>query len=209
LLTYLNGASPIEEIALLKMGSRPARRFGAAGIADLRAIPWVFAWTQNRHMLTGWYGVGAALSSFVRIRGGRGEELLREMFERSRVFRLIIDEVEKSLTVTDLEIGAAYASLVRDEAVAKAVLADLRAEFATTIAEVKKITGSPELAARFPNYRGRLERVRPLIDRTNLWQVELLREFRAAPKGDRRRKDALVPLLLSMNCIATGLGWTG
>ena len=65
MLAYFQPASPVEELALLKIGSRPARRFGAKGIEDLRAIPWVFAWSQNRHLLTGWYGLGYALDDFL------------------------------------------------------------------------------------------------------------------------------------------------
>ena len=66
---YFQMASPVEEMALLKLGSRPTRRFGAKTLDDLRAIPWVFAWSQNRHMLTGWYGIGSAIESFFKVRG--------------------------------------------------------------------------------------------------------------------------------------------
>ena len=72
LLTYFQAASPLEELALLNIGSRPARRSGARTLADLRAIPWVFAWSQNRHFITGWYGVGSGLLNFLQIRGERG-----------------------------------------------------------------------------------------------------------------------------------------
>jgi len=72
LVTYFQSASPLEEISLLNIGSRPARRFGASSLADLRAIPWVFAWAQNRHIITGWYGVGSALKNFLEVRGEDG-----------------------------------------------------------------------------------------------------------------------------------------
>ena len=76
LVSYFQAASPLEEISLLNIGSRPARRFGASSLKDLRAIPWVFAWAQNRHMITGWYGVGTALQSFLQVRGRpRGDAL--------------------------------------------------------------------------------------------------------------------------------------
>ena len=103
MLDYFQAASPVEELALLKIGSRPARRFGAKGIEDLRAIPWVFAWSQNRHVLTGWYGLGNALDDFLSDRGDEGLALLKDMFNRSRGFRLAIDEVEKSLYLADME----------------------------------------------------------------------------------------------------------
>ena len=81
LLTYFQAASPLEEISLLNIGSRPARRFGARSLSDLRAIPFVFAWSQNRHAVTGWYGVGSGIASFLNVRKERGEALLRRMFE--------------------------------------------------------------------------------------------------------------------------------
>ena len=81
LVSYFQAASPIEEISLLNIGSRPARRFGARSLKDLRAIPWVFAWSQNRHVITGWYGVGSALQSFLEVRGDQGLRLLRRMFD--------------------------------------------------------------------------------------------------------------------------------
>ncbi|MCP2871884.1 phosphoenolpyruvate carboxylase, partial [Salmonella enterica subsp. enterica serovar Typhimurium] len=77
------------------IGSRPARRFGAKSLAELRAIPWVFAWSQNRHIVTGWYGVGSSLANFIGVRGASGEALLARMFNESPLFRLIVDEVEK------------------------------------------------------------------------------------------------------------------
>ena len=76
LVQYFQAASPLEEISLLNIGSRPARRFGAQSLADLRAIPWVFAWAQNRHIITGWYGVGSAIHSLLQVRGQQGEALL-------------------------------------------------------------------------------------------------------------------------------------
>ena len=102
LFTYYQSASPLEEISLLNMGSRPARRFGARTLSDLRAIPWVFAWSQNRHFVPGWYGVGSGILTFLQVRGPRGAALLDRMFTESRLFRLIVDEVEKTLAYVDL-----------------------------------------------------------------------------------------------------------
>lgn len=209
MLDYFHGASPVDELALLKMGSRPPRRFGARGIADLRAIPWVFAWSQNRHLITGWYGAGAALDGFLKVRGDGGSDLLREMFERSRVFRLTMDEIEKTLYLVDLEIATAYATLVPARVEAELILAEIRAELARTTAGVLHVTGSKGLAERFPAFRRRHDERRELVMRTHLWQIDLLREFRQSSASNRQRKSTLVPLLLSMNCIASGLGWTG
>src|SRR5207249_4267806 len=82
--------------------SRHARRTGMRTLADLRAIPWVFAWTQNRHFIPGWFGVGTGVGTFLEVRGARGETLLRRMFSDFRLFRLIVDEAEKTLAYVDL-----------------------------------------------------------------------------------------------------------
>jgi phosphoenolpyruvate carboxylase len=209
LLAYYQAASPVEELARLKLGSRPTRRFGATSLSDLRAIPWVFAWSQNRHLVPGWYGVGSALESFLAVRGEDGARLLRRMFENSRLFRLIMDEVEKTLFLTDLDIARDYAGLVADEAVRDELFSMIEAEHHRTVAHVLRISGGAELAERFPAFRRRLARVLPAIDQVSRHQVMLIRRFRGAATGSKSRQDDLVPLLLSMNCIAAGLGWTG
>ena len=91
----------------------------AESLADLRAIPWVFAWAQNRHIITGWYGVGSALKNFLEVRGEQGEAMLARMFKDSRLFRLIIDEVEKTLLIVDLDIARDYSGLVAEDGSAR------------------------------------------------------------------------------------------
>ncbi len=205
LLDYFQAASPVEELALLKIGSRPSRRFGAKGIADLRAIPWVFAWSQNRHLLTGWYGLGYALDDFLSARGGEGLKLLRGMFLKSPGFRLAVDEVEKSLYLADMDVAERYASLVPDRVGAERLYALIRHEHKRTAKVMQELAGSKMLCERFQGFRRRFDRVRPMVDQANRWQVQLLRETREA-KG----KEALnMPLLATMNCVAAGLGWTG
>jgi phosphoenolpyruvate carboxylase len=205
LLGYFHAASPVEELALLKLGSRPARRFGATGIGDLRAIPWVFAWSQNRHLLTGWYGLGYALDDFLAARGSGGLKLLRDMFNKSRGFRLAIDEVEKSLYLADMRVAEKYAGLVPDRTDAERVFALISHEHRRTSKAVLELTGAGQLCERFPGFLRRFERIRPMVDRANLWQVQLLRETRAG-KSDEAIN---MPLLMTMNCVAQGLGWTG
>src|SRR5919199_57727 len=121
--------SPPEELSMLNLGSRPARRFGARSLSDLRAIPWVFAWSQNRHFVPGWYGVGSGILTFLQVRGQRGEALLTRMFNNSRLFRLIVDEVEKTLTYVDLELAREYAELVPESAARRNILAMVEEEY--------------------------------------------------------------------------------
>ncbi len=210
-IDYFQQASPVEELAMLKIGSRPARRFGAKSIADLRAIPWVFAWSQNRHLITGWYGLGSALQSFSQVRGAAAHGLLAEMFAHHKLFRLMVDEVEKSLLLSDMAIAADYAELVEDPHVRTTILRRITQEHQATVTALLAITGGPEIGARFPMLTDRLAQVREQLDRTNRLQVNLLRRTRA-DSALRRADSALrttVPLMQSMNCIAAGLGWTG
>jgi phosphoenolpyruvate carboxylase len=208
LVTYFQAASPVEEISLLNIGSRPARRTGARSLDDLRAIPWVFAWAQNRHMITGWYGVGSGLRNFIEVRGERGLDLLRRMFVESRLFRLVLDEVEKTLAHVDLTVAGAYAGLVADPAVHARILGMIEGEFALTCDCVLRISGGSAVAERFAAWHQRLAARLPTINEANCEQVELLRRFRgAATEADR--DEVKSALLLSINCIAAGLGATG
>ncbi len=149
LVDYFQAASPLDEIALLNIGSRRPRRFGARSLSDLRAIPWVFAWSQNRHVVTGWYGVGSGLASFIDVRGREGEATLKRLFNDSRVLRLVLDEVEKTLLMVDLDIARAYAGLVPD-AGSDRDLPAIEAEYALTKEMVLRVSGGSELAERFP-----------------------------------------------------------
>ncbi|MBC8049987.1 MAG: phosphoenolpyruvate carboxylase [Chitinophagales bacterium] len=208
LLLYLQAASPLEEISLLNIGSRPAKRFGAATLADLRAIPWVFAWSQNRHSITGWYGVGSGIQNFLNVRGERGALLLKRMYEDCRIFRLIIDEVEKTLLLVDLNIARQYAGLVPDAGAREAIFTLVKEEFALTVEMVIKLTGEKDISERFPVYRERIAARLPIINQVNRQQVELLRSFRVVEHGEA--KEAFKSnLLLSINCIAGGLGAVG
>ena len=208
-IDYFNQASPVEELALLKIGSRPARRFGARDISDLRAIPWVFAWSQNRHLLTNWYGIGSALNSFVNVRGEAGLELLRQMFERSRFFRLVVDEVDKGLYQSDMDIGCLYAGLVQDREVGERIYRKISAEYALTRRMISEVNGGLKLSERFPAFKRHFDRIRPQMDSIHRLQVQLLREVRAQDDATANPKRAVNALLLSINCISAGLGWTG
>jgi phosphoenolpyruvate carboxylase len=202
-IEYFQQASPVEELAMLKIGSRPARRFGARTLSDLRAIPWVFAWSQNRHMLTGWYGFGCAIAAFRQVRGPAADRLLVDMFARHKLFRLMIDEIEKSVMLCDMDIAAAYADLVENRALRDPILARIGAEFAAAQSALRDVTGAP-LGARFPHMQEKYRQLQPQLARINHLQVSLLRRSREDPQAS-----VTVPLMQTMNCMAAGLGWTG
>ncbi len=204
MLAYLQASSPLEELSLLNIGSRPARRTQAASLADLRAIPWVFAWTQNRHMVTGWYGVGSGLKAFLDVRGERGLDLLTRMFRDFRLFRLTMDEVERSLYQVDLSIAREYANLVADPVTREEIFQQVTAEYTLTCKMVLHIAGASELAARFPQFRRRLDRRLQTLNVVSREQAQLLRALREGGGDDVREA-----LLMSINCAAAGLGATG
>ena len=207
-ITYLQAASPLEELALLNIGSRPARRFGAKSLADLRAIPWVFAWSQNRHVMPGWYGVGSGIAAFLDVRGETGLALLRRMFAEFRLFRLIVDEAEKTLLQVDLRVARDYARLVADSAVRDGLFGMIEREYHLTVDMLLKVSGGREIAERFPQLRNRLARKLPTIATANRQQVELLHRYRTAADEDEKQLYK-ASLLLSINCIAAGFGATG
>jgi phosphoenolpyruvate carboxylase len=208
LLSYYQAASPLEEISLLNLGSRPARRFGARSLGDLRAIPWVFAWSQNRHFVPGWYGVGSGILTFLQVRGQRGAALIDRMFAESRLFRLIVDEVEKTLTYVDLDIAREYADLVPEPSVRTNILTMVEEEYHRTVEAVLRISGGRELVERYPRFRRRLARRLPTINQVSRLQIELLRRFRESG-GDKTQEEQLSALLLSINSVAAGFGATG
>ena len=201
---YFQEASPVEELAMLKIGSRPARRFGASSLADLRAIPWVFAWSQNRHLLTGWYGFGTACQSFAKVRGEVGLKMLRDMFRTSQLFQLMVDEVEKTLFQADMRIAAEYAGLSTDAAGSGEIFRKINAEYNASCEAIRSITEQPDLARRFPKLTKRFENHRGHLDIIHGIQINQLRALR----GNAQNQDT-GPLLQSMNCISVGLGWTG
>lgn len=208
LVDYYSAASPVEELAKMNIGSRPARRFGANSLNDLRAIPWVFAWTQNRHLIPGWYGVGSALKNFIDDKGSAAETLLNNMFNDLRLFRLVIDETEKTLSLVDMDVAKTYSELVSDKTIRDNIFNMIIEEYKLSIEMILKVTGEEKLCQRFKKFNRKLSRRSPVLHQVGLEQVQLVNEFRHRNKEDDPLSD-LVPLLLSINCISAGLGWTG
>jgi phosphoenolpyruvate carboxylase len=206
LVAFLHEATPLDALSRLNIGSRPARRAAGKGIGDLRAIPWVFAWTQCRINLPAWYGVGSALTSWARDDDARWEEL-RQLTAASRWLQVTFDNVEMALAKSDLAIAADYARLARPE-IRDAVLPRLQAEYDRTVAAVLRISGHDRLLAAEPDLAAVLRLRDPYLDPLHAVQVALLARLRADPEAADR---ALLrtAVLVATNGIAAGMRNTG
>jgi phosphoenolpyruvate carboxylase len=201
---FFRSITPIGEIARLNIGSRPASRTASSRIEDLRAIPWVFGWTQCRLSLPGWFGVGTALDTWS---AGRADaaQVLQEMHGRWPFFRSIVDNMGMVLAKTDLGIAARYAELVDDVELRTRVFERIADEHRRTVQWHATITGDENLLAGNPGLARSIANRFPYLDPLHVLQVEMLRRYRA---GD---EDELVAraLELTINAVATGLRNSG
>jgi len=195
------GATPIDVIERMAIGSRPASRRSGAGIEDLRAIPWVFAWTQCRAMTTGWYGMGTGLAA---ARAEHGDALLREAASRWPFLDALLSDVEMVLAKADLEIASRYVPLAPPET--WSVFDRVREEFERTVSEVLYLRGANALLSADPTLRRSIRLRNPYVDPMNVVQVDLLARWREAGRPDGPLLDAL---LTTVNGIARGLQNTG
>jgi phosphoenolpyruvate carboxylase len=190
---FFRAFTPVDELAMLEIASRPSRRPNDADyLSSLRAIPWVFSWTQNRVLLPAWFGCGSAFESV-------GSDALRELYERLPFFRAVVDNLEMTLAKSSLPIARGYLSLVRDAGLYEAI----EQEHARAEAGVLAAAGVGTLLERQPVLRRSIDLRNPYVDPMNAVQVELLRRHRA---GDAT---AQLPLLRSIAGIAAALRNTG
>ena len=190
---FFRAFTPVDELAFLNIGSRPARRpEGADYLGSLRAIPWVFAWTQNRCLLPSWYGCGSAFAE-------TDPEELRVLYRGWPFFRSLVQNLEMALAKSSMEIAAEYLELADEHSLWESIAA----EHARTVAAVLEIAEAGELLDRQPVIQRAVKLRNPYVDPMNAIQVELLRRYRA---GD---EDAVPPLLRSIAGIAAALRNTG
>jgi phosphoenolpyruvate carboxylase len=206
LATYLYQATPLPAISELNIGSRPAKRTQASGIDDLRAIPWVFAWTQCRVHLPAWYGIGSALRGWAGHDTERWERL-RSLVARTPMLQAALDNVELALAKSDMEVATDYAQLAED-GVRSAVLPRIVSEHDRTVDALRRVRGRDHVLAGAPELDEVLRLREPYLDPLHLVQVALLRRLREDPDGT----DASVlreALLVATNGIAAGQRNTG
>ena len=210
---YFKESTPVSEIGALNIGSRPASRKPTTAITDLRAIPWVLAWSQSRVMLPGWYGTGTAFEEWIGAgsdssgseSNGARLEVLRDLYEKWPFFRSVLSNMAQVLAKADMGLAARYSELVVDEALRHRVFDQIVAEHDRTIKMLRMITGHDDLLADNPALARSVFNRFPYLEPLNHLQVELLRRFRS---GD---EDELVQrgILLTMSGLATALRNSG
>jgi len=205
-LQYFWQATPIDLIERLRLGSRPSRRFASEDLRDLRAIPWVFAWTQSRHFLPSWYGLGWALEKFVADHAPQGVTLLRQMHQGWPYFAILIDNAETSLAKTDLYIARRYAELARPASLRDTIFRRIEEEFHRSVRQVLETCGSSHLLARQPVLAESIRLRNPYVDPLNFLQIRFLQDWRRA----RQAPPELLHLLqVTVGGIAFGMKSTG
>jgi phosphoenolpyruvate carboxylase len=198
---YFRAVTPIDVIERMQIGSRSIHREENKGVDGLLPVPWVFAWTQTRHMIPGWYGAGFGLRVAIE---NHGLPALREAYTNWFFLRNLIDDVETMLARADLDIAEQYQVLAPEPL--RHFFADIRAEYDTTREHILAIKDRGALLDTDPTLQRSIQLRNPYVDPMNLMQVDLLERWRATERSDR---DLFEALLASISGIAQGLQSTG
>ncbi|WP_230778385.1 phosphoenolpyruvate carboxylase [Roseiconus lacunae] len=202
-LHYFDCATPIGGIENLPIGSRPARRGKRQSLGDLRAIPWTFAWTQSRHLLPAWFGIGTAVRKFVDQKDPDWS-VLRSMFSSWPMFRALIDNAELALAKADMQIAKIYASLISDES-SQEIWQMISSEFESSRGAILMIKENHELLTDIEWLRASVSMRNPYVDPLNLSQIHLLSQLKSGEQDEEHTS----LLRLSIQGIAGGLRTTG
>jgi phosphoenolpyruvate carboxylase len=209
LLDYFYEATPVTEIGLMNIGSRPSHRSKQdRSRQSIRAIPWVFGWAQSRHTLPAWYGIGSALAQWA---GGEEQKLgqLRAMYRNWPFFKVLLANTQMSLAKAEMDIADEYRELATDKRQATAIFQTIEAEFDRTLAQVLNVAELQCLMEETPVLALSLDRRNPYLDPLNYIQIKLLKRFRNPDTEDSERQIWRDPLIRSINAIASGMRNTG
>jgi phosphoenolpyruvate carboxylase len=203
-MEYFRAATPFSEIARLNLGCRPPSRKPSQKLEDLRAIPWVFSWSQSRAMIPGWYGFGGAVSEWLQ--SGRGTlEELRAMYAGWPFFRAMLSNLDMVLAKTDLGIAGRYAELVADQVFGNSIFTRIEGEWHAAREQLFAITGAGEFLADNPTLARSIRNRFAYLDPLNHIQIELLRRYRAGDQDARTVR----AIHLTINGIAAALRNSG
>jgi len=209
LFDYFYEVTPVTEIGLLNIGSRPShRKQQDRSKASIRAIPWVFGWAQSRHTLPAWYGLGTALETWCN-NDPAHLALLQKMYRDWPFFRSLLGNIQMALFKGEMNIAHEYTRLAGDRKLAENIYGKIRAEYQRTVTQVLGICGAQQLLEDNPSLGLSLFRRNPYLDPLNNIQVTLLARYRNTDLTDAQRERWLKPLLRSINAIASGMRNTG
>ncbi|WP_273852649.1 phosphoenolpyruvate carboxylase [Guptibacillus spartinae] len=203
-LAYFKQGTPLPELGALNIGSRPMSRKGTDHFDDLRAIPWVFAWTQSRQLMPAWYASGIGLTKLATTE--EGLKNLKEMYQDWPFFASLIDNLQMGLMKADLATAEKYMSLIDDEQLATRIFGKIVEEYHRTKEVILTITGQEELLDGTPNIKDSIRLRNPYVDPLSSLQVELISTYRSQGSED---EELLKEILLTINGIAAGLRNTG
>ena len=207
-MTFFKESTPLPEVGELNIGSRPSKRRGSDRFEDLRAIPWVFAWTQSRYLLPAWYAAGTAFSKFANGDPAR-LETLRTMYREYSFFRSLIDNLQMALGKADLMIARQYAGMIQDIAIKDRIFSQIEEEYAKTQDMILAITGQDDILDNVPVIQESIRLRNPYVDPLSYMQVQLLTELRGLRSQNEDDAELLREVLLTINGIAAGLRNTG
>lgn len=207
-IEYFRTVTPLDIIQHIEIGSRPAARKQDQGIKSLRAIPWVFSWTQNRQALTGWYGFGHSINSCIN-EGCLTIEKLREVYKEWDFFRVMVQNIEMILLKTDMTIGREYLSLAHDKEKAEDIFKMIYEEYELSLKTILQITGEDNLLDHNKSLQRSLLLRNPYMDPISFIQIRFLREYRNNNLPEETREKLLSLLRSTVNGIAGGIRNTG
>ncbi|WP_407945085.1 phosphoenolpyruvate carboxylase [Paenibacillus glycinis] len=208
-MTFFKESTPLPEVGELNIGSRPAKRKGSDRFEDLRAIPWVFAWTQSRYLLPAWYAAGTALQGYIQDDEKR-LDTLRAMYEKFPFFTSLIDNLQMALAKADLQIAKEYAGMIADQTIRDRIFTQIEEEYVRTSSTILQITGQADILDNVPVIQESIRLRNPYVDPLSYMQVQLLKELRdSRAKGEDDDLELLREVLLTINGIAAGLRNTG
>ena len=208
-LDYFYEATPVSEIALMNIGSRPSHRKKAdRSKGSVRAIGWVFGWAQSRHTLPAWYGIGTALENWLT-QNPQQLDKLYEMYREWPFFRALLANSQMALFKADMHIAESYVGLCQNQESAQPIFDIINAEYQRTVNKVLQVAQIDELMGDTPRLARSLTRRNPYLDPLNQIQVTLLNRFRDETQDEETRNQWLNPLLRTINAIASGMRNTG